>query len=62
MPVRLARLHARLLLSVAVGVAVALALTATDWRLATRVLTGWDVGVTFYLISTYLLVSRSTVE
>lgn len=62
MPVRLARLHARLLLSVAVGVAVALALTATDWRLATRVLTGWDVGVTFYLISTYLLVSRSTVN
>jgi uncharacterized membrane protein len=62
MPVRLARLHARLLLSVAVGVAVALALAATDWRLATRVLTGWDVGVSFYLISTYLLVSRSTVN
>ena len=62
MPVRLARLHARLLVSVAVGVAVALALIATDWRLATRVLIGWDVGVGFYLVSTYLLVSRSTVN
>jgi uncharacterized membrane protein len=62
MPVRLARLHARLLVSVAVGVAVTLALTATDWRLATRVLIGWDVGVGFYLVSTYLLVSRSTVN
>ncbi len=62
MLVRLARLHARLLISVAIGAAVTLALTATDWRLATRVLTGWDVGVTFYLTSTYLLVSRSSVN
>jgi uncharacterized membrane protein len=45
-----------------VGVAVTLALTATDWRSTTCVLGGWDVGVGFYLISTYLLVSRSTVN
>src|SRR5262245_66328454 len=62
MPVRLARLHARLLISVAIGAAVTLALAATDWRLATRLLTGWDVGISFYLVSTYLLVSRSTVN
>src|SRR5690242_1878891 len=62
MLVRLARLHARLLISVVVGVAVTLALTATDWRSTTCVLGGWDVGVGFYLISTYLLVSRSTVN
>jgi uncharacterized membrane protein len=62
MPLRLARLHARLLISVAIGVAVTLALAVTDWRLATRVLIGWDVGIGFYLISTYLLVSRSTVN
>ncbi len=62
MLVRLARIHARLLISAAIGVAVSLALITTDWRLATRVLTGWDVGAGLYLISTYLLVSRSTVN
>src|SRR5690349_7979141 len=62
MLIRLARLHARLLTSVAIGIAITLVLAVTDWRLATRVLTGWDVGVGFYLISTYLLVSRSTVN
>jgi uncharacterized membrane protein len=62
MPVRLARLHARLLISVAFGVAVTLGLAATDWHLATRLLAGWDAGVGLYLISTYLLVSRSTVN
>ena len=61
MLVRLSRIHARLLVSAAIGVAVTLALAATDWRLATRLLTGWDVGVSFYLVSTYLLVSRSTI-
>ena len=62
MLVRLARIHVRLLISAAIGAAVTLASTTTDWRLATRVLTGWDVGVGFYLIATYLLVSRSTIN
>ena len=62
MLVRLARLHARLLISVVIGIAVTLALTATDWRLATRLLAGWDVGVGFYLVATCLLMSRSTVN
>jgi uncharacterized membrane protein len=62
MLVRLARLHARLLISVLIGVAVTLAVTATDWRLATRLLTGWDVGVAFYLVATCWLMSRSTVN
>jgi uncharacterized membrane protein len=60
--IRLARIHARLLISVLIGIAVTLALTTTDWRLATRLLTGWDVGIGFYLTSTYLLVSRSSVN
>ncbi|HET7910861.1 MAG TPA: DUF1345 domain-containing protein [Pseudolabrys sp.] len=62
MPVRLARLHARLLISVAVGLAVTLALASTDWRLATRLLAGWDVGVGLYLIFAHLLMSRATVS
>ena len=61
MLVRLARIHARLLISIAIGIAVTLASATMDWRLATRVLIGWDVGVGFYLIATSL-VSRSTIN
>jgi uncharacterized membrane protein len=32
-----------------------------EWRLSTRALVGWDVGVAFYLISTFPLVIRSDV-
>jgi uncharacterized membrane protein len=55
MPVRLARLHARLLFSVAVGLAVTLGLAMTDWRMATKLLLGWDIGVVLYLVLVYQL-------
>src|SRR5262249_25432306 len=35
---------------------------ATDWRLATKVLAGWDCGVALYLIIGYRLITRSTVS
>ena len=50
MPVRLARLHARLLISIAFGVTVTLGLAMTDWRTATKLLLGWDIGVVLYLV------------
>ncbi len=53
MSVRLARLHARLLISIGVGLIVTLALLATHWPLSTKLLTGWDVGVMLYLALTY---------
>ena len=55
LPVRLARLHARLLISVAVGMAVILGLAMTDWSMATRLLLGWDIGVVLYLVLAYQL-------
>ena len=55
MPVRLARLHARLLVSIAVGLAVTLGLGVTDWSIATRLLLGWDLGVVLYLLLVYQL-------
>ncbi|MGB6352195.1 MAG: DUF1345 domain-containing protein [Pseudolabrys sp.] len=55
LPVRLARLHARLLISVAVGMAVILALAMTDWSMATKLLLGWDIGVVLYLVLVYQL-------
>jgi uncharacterized membrane protein len=55
MPVRLARLHARLLISIAVGMAVTLGLSMTDWTMATKLLLGWDIGVVLYLALAYQL-------
>ena len=62
MTVRLARLHARLLISFAVGVAVTLLLMTTPWRISTKLLAGWDVGVGLYLILTYLQISGAPVS
>ena len=55
MPVRLARLHARLLISIAVGMAVILGLSVTDWSMPTKLLFGWDIGVVLYLVLVYQL-------
>jgi len=55
MPVRLARLHARLLISIAVGLVVTLGLSMTDWGMATKLLLGWDIGVVLYLVLVYQL-------
>ena len=50
MPVRVARLHVRLLISAAVGMAVTFGLSMTDWTMATKLLLGWDIGVVLYLV------------
>jgi uncharacterized membrane protein len=55
MPVRLARLHARLLISIAVGLFVTIGLSLTDWSMATKLLIGWDIGVVLYLLLVYQL-------
>jgi uncharacterized membrane protein len=44
------RLHLRLLVSIASGAALTLVLFALPWRMPTRILLGWDGGVTLYLI------------
>jgi uncharacterized membrane protein len=63
MPVRLARLHARLLISIAVGMAVTLGLAMTDWSMATKLLLGWDIGVVLYLALAYqLMVANGIAE
>jgi uncharacterized membrane protein len=50
LPIRIARLHAHLMISAAFGAVVLLALVFADWRLPTKLLAGWDAGVTLYLI------------
>ena len=49
-PVRFARLHGRLLISLAIGVAVSLGLLIwSGWRVPTKLLTGWDVFALLYV-------------
>ena len=62
LPVRLARLHARLLISIAVGAAVTLSLATTDWYMATKLLIGWDSGVVLYLALVYQLVATCGID
>ena len=62
MPVRLARLHARLLISIALGTAVTLSLARTDWYMATKLLLGWDIGVVLYLALVYQLVTTCGID
>jgi uncharacterized membrane protein len=58
--VRIARGHPRLLLAIAVGLTVIAALPG-EWRLATRLLIGWDVAVGLYLLAAYEMIWRSDV-
>lgn len=55
---RAARARPRLLSAMLIGMAAA-ALAPSDWPLATRLLTGWDIGVALYLIAVYEMIVRS---
>jgi uncharacterized membrane protein len=58
---RIAHLHFRLLVSIAIG-AVAFLLVPGSERLTTRVLIGWDVTVTVYLVLAFFMISRFDLE
>jgi uncharacterized membrane protein len=61
--IRIIRTRPRLFISVAVGLAViAILFAATNWRTATRLLIGWDIGVGLYLVLSAILVARSNVH
>jgi uncharacterized membrane protein len=53
--IRVGMAHKRLFISVAIGLAVMLALPATPM---TRVLIGWDTGVLIYLVAAAMVMSR----
>jgi uncharacterized membrane protein len=58
--VRIIRTRPRLFLSILLGLAVIALLFATsDWRVATKVLVGWDIGIGLYLILGFNLMARS---
>jgi uncharacterized membrane protein len=62
MPLRFLRLHLRLLLSIALGIAVLLVTVRTGWRLPTRLLTGWDAGAMCYLVFTFRMIRSASVD
>jgi uncharacterized membrane protein len=60
LPVRMARLHARLFIAVLVGLAV-IATLPPDWQLSTRLLAGWNVGLALYLVLIHNVIWRCDV-
>ncbi len=60
-PLRIVRARPRLFWSAAVGAAVTAILILADWRLVTRLLVGWDVGVALYLALVAHMMWRSDV-
>ncbi|HEY3643330.1 MAG TPA: DUF1345 domain-containing protein [Xanthobacteraceae bacterium] len=61
-PIRVVRARPRLFISALIGAAVVLALSATDWRIATRLLVGWDLGVALYLILALRLMATADIR
>src|SRR5947199_6416545 len=58
--VRIIRTRPRLFLSALLGLAViALLFGTSDWRTATKLLAGWDIGVGLYLVLAFSLMARS---
>ena len=58
--VRIIRTRPRLFISAAIGLAVvAILFAVSDWRVATKLLVGWDTGVVLYLVLAAHLVTRS---
>lgn len=56
--VRIARARPRLFIAALCGVIVIAAVPA-DWRWATRLLIGWDVGIGLYLVAAYEIIARA---
>jgi len=58
---RLWHLHVRLFASAAVGVVVTLLLLALPWRMPTRILVGWDIGVALYLALIWRVMAHASI-
>jgi uncharacterized membrane protein len=61
-PIRFARLHMRLMISLVVGLSVTLGLSMTDWSMATKLLLGWDIGILLYLMLVHQLMMTCGVD
>jgi uncharacterized membrane protein len=62
MPLRLVRLHGRLVTSIVVGAAITIGLLALNLHIATRLLIGWDAGIVLYLALIYSVARRGDIK
>jgi uncharacterized membrane protein len=60
--IRIAKLHAHLMISAAFGGIVLFALVFADWRLPTKLLAGWDAGVALYLVLMQSIIWRCDID
>jgi len=61
MPIRMAKLHAKLAIAIVVGIAAGLCAILFDLRLETQMLIGWNVGLAVYLWLTHTMIRRADV-
>ena len=61
LPLRMARLHAKLIVAVLVGI-VAGILSPAGLHIGTRLLCGWDIGVAVYLVIAHMMFRSYSVE
>ena len=62
-PVRVVRARPRLFIAGAVTLVVMAALAVSaPWRLPTRLLVGWDIGVALYLVLAFQMIASSTID
>ena len=62
LPVRIIRLHAKLVIAISIAIAVAAGMARFDINLPARLLTGWDVGIAVYLVLTFSMMWRADVS
>ncbi len=61
LPIRFAKLHAKLIVAIIVGLGIAL-LAPIHLQASSRALTGWDIGIVVYLILSFIMMWRTDVE
>lgn len=61
LPIRVARLHAKLVIAAVVGIVVVV-FAPGAWRMPTKLLVGWDTGLVLYLALTHTMVMRCSIE
>lgn len=58
-PLRVIRARPRLFICITIGLAVFLTLSLTEWRLASRLLVGWNVGTGLYLVLAFAMMASA---
>jgi uncharacterized membrane protein len=61
-PIRIVKSRPRLFIATAIGLVLLALLSLTDWRLATRTLVAWDLGVMLYLALALQMMAKANIH